>query len=156
GFIALIITVYALHSSLWLHIPTVFILCFPLKGLFRFLPAMKLPFVSTKRMEKKAMERAIRGFYEKGLYKTRQHTGVLFFISIFERKVWIIADKGIYSKIAQGELNRFAEEISNGIKAGRACDALCVAISEIGKILERHFPTSKNDVNELTDEIIME
>jgi uncharacterized membrane protein len=40
-------------------------------------------------------------FYEKGLYKTRKNTGVLFFMSCLRRKVWVLADKGIY-----GRLNR--------------------------------------------------
>lgn len=156
GFISLIITVFAFHGSLWVYIPLVFILFFPCRVLFKSFPELKLLFVSVRSIEKKVMERAIRGFYEKGLYRTRLNTGVLFFISILEKKVWIIADKGIYSKIAQEDLLRLARSISEGIKQGRACIALCNAISEMGEILAMHFPVTKDDINELTDEMITE
>ncbi|MCX7965399.1 MAG: TPM domain-containing protein [Syntrophorhabdaceae bacterium] len=156
GLISLIITVLAFNSSLWGYIPAVFILFLPCRELFRVFPGLKLPFISTKRMEKKVMDRAIRSFYEKGLYRTRKHTGVLIFISILEKKVWVIADKGIYSKITQDDLNRYAQSISKGIREGRACEAIVNAIGQIGEVLEKHFPVSKDDVNELTDEMITE
>lgn len=156
GLISLIITALAFHASVWVYIPLVFILFFPFRLLFNFFPSLKLAFVSNKRIEKKVMNRAIRAFYEKGLYKTRHNTGVLFFISILEKKVWVIADKGIYSKITQEDLNRFARSISEGIKEGKACITLCNAISEIGEVLALHFPISKDDINELTDEMMTE
>jgi len=115
-----------------------------------------MAFIGKKRMEKEVMERAIRGFYEKGLYKTRDNTGVLFFISLLERKVWVIADKGIHRNMEQYTLNRFANMVSRGIKEKRACDALCEAIFEIGEVLARYYPVSKDDVNELSDEMITE
>jgi putative membrane protein len=93
-------------------------------------------------------------FYEKGLYKTKQNTGVLFFLSLLERKVWVLADKGIYEKIEQETLNGFAQTVSQGIKEGRACDALCRAIEDAGTLLARHFPVTPGDTNELSDEVM--
>ncbi|MCX8110616.1 MAG: TPM domain-containing protein [Syntrophorhabdaceae bacterium] len=156
GFISLMITIFFFHSSLWLYIPTTFILFFPCRVLFKRFPEMKIAFVSRKRMEKEVINRAIRGFYEKGLYRTKDNTGVLFFISLLERKVWVIADKGIHRKMEQYTLNRFANMVSKGIKEGRACDALCEAIKEAGEALARHYPVQKDDINELTDDMITE
>jgi putative membrane protein len=107
-----------------------------------------------RRKEHAVMQRAVRAFYEKGLYKTKRNTGVLFFLSLLERKVWVLADKGIYEKIDQETLNRFARTVSQGIKEGRACDALCNAIEEAGKLLSRHFPITPDDTNELSDEVM--
>ncbi len=156
GIISLIITVLVFHSSLWMYIPLVFVLFFPSSLLFKRFPFLKLTFVGIKRMEREVMERAIRGFYEKGLYKTKDHTGVLFFISILERKVWVIADKGIHRKMEQDSLKRLAAMVSKGIREARACDALCEAIIEAGEILAKHYPISKDDINELTDEMMTE
>jgi putative membrane protein len=80
----------------------------------------------------------------------------LFFLSLLERKVWILADKGIYEKIEQKTLNKFADIVSQGIKDDRACDALCVAIKEAGSLLAEHFPITPDDVDELPDEVITE
>ncbi len=79
------------------------------------------------------MQRAERAFYEKGLYKTRENSGVLFFLSLLERKVWVLADVGIYKKIDQETLNRFANTVSQGIREGRACDALVPGDKGIGR-----------------------
>ncbi|MBM4144773.1 MAG: hypothetical protein FJ240_00645, partial [Nitrospira sp.] len=42
--------------------------------------------------------------------------------------------------------------VSQGIKDGRACDALCEAVKESGKLLARHFPITHDDKDELSDE----
>ena len=98
--------------------------------------------------------RAEQAFFEKGLYKTKKNTGVLFFLSLLERKVWVLADKGIYEKMDQETLNRFANEVSRGIKEGRACEALSQAIQEIGVLLSKHFPITSDDTDELSDDVI--
>lgn len=154
GLLALILTVLFFHSSLWSYIPLSFILFFPFNFLFRKRPEIKAAFIGLKQKNIAVRERALRAFYEKGLYKTRDNTGVLFFISLLERKVWVLADKGIHEKIKQDTLNRFAAEVSIGIKTGHACEALCTAIEEAGDLLSRHFPKTSGDIDELSDEVM--
>ncbi len=99
-------------------------------------------------------DRALRAFYEKGLHRTRGKTGVLFFISLLERKVWVLADKGIHEKISQSKLNAFAKIVSSGIRDGDAANALVKAIQEAGELLHKHFPVGDGDINELSDALI--
>jgi putative membrane protein len=56
----------------------------------------------------------------------------------------------------QETLNRFANEVSRGIKEGRACEVLSQAIQGIGVLLSRHFPITPDDIDELPDEVITE
>ena len=77
-------------------------------------------------------------------------------MSLLERKVWVLADKGIYEKIDQETLDRFALTVSQGVKDGRACDALCSAIDAAGKVLSQHFPIEPGDTNELPNAVITE
>jgi putative membrane protein len=95
-------------------------------------------------------------FHEHRLDKTRQNTGLLFFLSLFERKVHILADEGIYSKIGQETLDLYARTIAQGVKEGRACDVICQAIQGMGQLLSTHFPTIAGDTNELPDAVIIE
>ena len=67
-------------------------------------------------------------FYKEGLYKTRDETGVLFLISLLEKTVYILADKGIYEKVSQNKLDVFALEVTKGIKQEKGAEALCGAI----------------------------
>jgi len=152
--VALIASVVLLHSSLWSYIPLSFLFFFPAAYLFKKFPVLKTAFIGLGRKERAVMQRAVRAFYEKGLYKTRQNTGVLFFLSLLEHKVWVLADKGICEKIDQDTLNRFAQSVSYGIKEGRACEALCDAMKEAGELLARHFPITAGDADELSDTVM--
>ena len=156
SFMALVLAEFLFHASLWFYIPLSFLFFFPSKYLFHKVPAIKTAFIGVKRKELSVMQRAIRAFYEKGLYKTKQNTGVLFFLSLFERKVWVLADTGINEKIDQATLNRFAEVVSQGIRDGKAGEALCAAIKEAGELLEKHFPITPGDIDELPNEIMTE
>jgi len=156
GIISLIITALYFNSSVWSFIPVSFILFFPSRFLFRKFPVLKTSLIGFRRKEETVRQRAVRAFYEKGLYKTRKNTGVLFFISILERKVWVLADKGIHKKIEQETLNKFALTVSQGIKEGRACDSLCDAIREAGELLVKHFPVTPRDTDELSNKVMTE
>jgi putative membrane protein len=144
------------HDSLWVYLPLSFIFFFPFRWLSAQVPAIKTVFMNVKRKEEMVKLRALRAFYEKGLYKTRHHTGVLFFLSLLERKVWVLADKGIHKKIDQETLNRFAGMVSKGIKEDRACPALSQAIEEIGRLLAEHFPVTPGHSDELPDQVLTE
>lgn len=153
---ALILTILFFHESIWWYIPLSFILFFPSWFLFRKTGPLKMYCIGIMRKEKAVKERALQAFYEKGLYKTRQNTGVLFFISILERTVWVLADKGINEKMEQATLNKFADQIAQGIRQKRACAAVIEAINEAGELLAQYYPIQPGDINELSDEIICE
>ena len=154
--LALVLALSLFHASIWAYIICSFLFFFPSRYLFQQFPALHAGFVGLKRKEVTVMQRALIAFYEKELYKTKKNTGVLFFISLFERKVWVLADKGICEKIDQETLKGFAHMVSEGIKEGRACDALCRAIRETGEILATHFPIAPGDTDELPDKVITE
>ena len=154
--LSLIVTFSFFHSSIWSYIPLSFLFFLPSKYVFKKVPILKSTFIGPRRKEHTVMQRALRAFYEKGLYKTKKNTGVLFFLSLLERKVWVLADKGIYEKIEQKTLNRFADIVSQGLRDGHACDALCGAVKESGELLAEHFPITPGDIDELPDEVMNE
>jgi putative membrane protein len=154
--LSLILTVLFFDSSLWFYIPLSFIFFFPCWFLFIKVELLKKAFIGVRRKEEAVRLRAERAFFERGLYRTKNNTGVLFFVSLLERKVWVLADKGIYKKMDQETLNRFANEVSRGIREGRACDALSQAIQETGVYLAKHFPITPDDTNELPDDVMTE
>lgn len=154
GSLSLAIAALHFHSSVWWYIPIAFLLFFPSRLMFRRFPVFKAILVSSHRKEHAVRLRAVRAFYEKGLHKTKGNTGILFFISVLERKVRVLADSGIHEKIGQETLNRFAREVSSGIKNGRACDALCAAMKDAGELLSQHFPVTADDTNQLPDDVI--
>jgi putative membrane protein len=153
---SLILTLLFFHSSIWSYLPLSFFIFFPCRWLFKRMESLKKLLIGTRRKGEAVRLRAERAFFEKGLYKTKKNTGVLFFFSLLERKVWVLADKGIYEKMDQETLNRYANDVSRGIKEGRACEALSRAIQEIGVLLSRHFPITPDDTDELPDDVMTE
>ncbi len=120
-----------------------------------YLPGLKRLFISRSRLTEMVREQAVQAFYEKELYRTRDATAVFFFISLFEHTLWILADKGINSKLSPHELQAYAGDMANGIRQGRAAEILCVEIAKLGQVLAEHFPARDDNVNELPNKVIV-
>lgn len=155
GLLALVVSIIIRHVTIWSYIPLVFILCLPTLFLFVRFPRLKLAFVGRRRLNEAVRNRAVKAFFEKGLYRTRDETGVLIFISLLERKVWILGDRGINARIRPESWGGLAADLAAGIRGGRACSALCAVITSCGSELGRHFPKRPDTGNELPDEVIL-
>jgi len=154
GLAALLVTDLFLADNLGYFLPLMIAGIIGVGSLARILPPLLRLFIPGNRMETRVSERALRAFYEKKLHITRDNTGVLFFISLLEHKVWILADRGIYQQISQETLLTYANDIAAGIKQGQACTALCRQIEAVGVILASHFPVKPDDTNELSDQVL--
>ena len=154
GLLAMVLAIALRHITIWFYIPAVFILFFPCRALFVRVPKLRLPLIGRERITLAVRERAVRAFYEKGLHRTREATGILIFISLLEHKVWILGDRGIDSRIPPDSWQDLARELSAGLREGRSCEALCVVVGKCGAALKEHFPRSLDDVNELSDYVM--
>ncbi len=121
----------------------------------RVLPLKKF-FISRNEINEEVEEAAITAFYKNGLYKTRDETGVLLFISVFEKKVWVLADRGINEKVDYSEWKHIVNYITDGIHEKNQGHAIAGAVSRVGEILREHFPIKPDDTDELDNLIIDE
>lgn len=126
----------------------------PLYWIVQRWTALKRLFVSQREIDEEVEEAAVTAFFRQGLYRTRDANGVLLFISVFERKVWLLADKGIHQKVGQDEWERLVGLITGGIRKGQAADAICDAVGHIAALLQTHFPVKSDDTNELENLIL--
>lgn len=116
--------------------------------------ALKRVFVSRKEMDIEVEEAAVTNFFQHGLYRTRDNNGILLFISVFEHKVWILADQGINEKVPEGHWDAIVARLTEGIRRRQAAAAICRAINTIGDELRHHFPIKDDDNDELKNLII--
>lgn len=140
------------NLGLFLGIITIFFFLFRL--IIQRIPGLKRVFISEKEILEEVEEEAITSFFREGLYHTRDQTGVLIFISVFERRVWVIADRGINERVEQDQWDKIVKMIVEGIKKGKQAEAACEAVQETGRILKQHFPIRKDDTDELKNLII--
>lgn len=152
--LALAVAIATHHVTVWSYLPLAGLLLLPCRLLFRRFPRLALPFAGPTRIAEAVRLRAIRGFFEKRLYRTQDETGILIFMSLLEHKVWILGDRGINARIDPATWQAMAEELAKGIAAGNGCDALCSVIERCGQELARHFPRKADDVNELGDALL--
>lgn len=143
-------------TGLFAFVLATIILHIPFRAFISRMEQVKTWFIPVRRKEIEVKERALKAFHDNHLGETRDATGVLFLVSLLERRVQVLADHGIYKKITQDKLDTFASGIAKGMKEGKGADALCSAISEAGKELALHFPGKSDDTNELSDRIVTE
>ena len=116
---------------------------------------LKRFFVTGSDMEEEVEEAAIASFYKKEIYDTRDHTGILIYISLFEHRVWVLGDKGINEKVGKSVWQEISGLITAGIRQKRQVSAICQAVERCGDILEKYFPAEQDNTNELDDSVIV-
>jgi putative membrane protein len=141
-------------QNLWLFLGC-FGLLFPvLHAVIGRWPALKRLFVSNREMEEEVEEAAVNRFFLEGLHRTRDESGVLLFISVFEHRVWVLADRGIHAKVEAGQWDEAVRTVVEGIRLQRQADAVCKAVGMIGAVLAAHFPRKPDDSDELRNLIV--
>jgi putative membrane protein len=112
---------------------------------------------SRERMAHKVALRAEQAFYKHGLQHTKGRTGIMILVSMLERRVHVLADRGINDHVPAGTWDGLVSGIIGGIRTGQATDAICAAIAECGVLLAQVSPAdSRDNPNELPDTLIRE
>lgn len=139
----------------FLLIPLLLILFFIFFGLFPLsIPFLTRLLIPKKQREKAVEEAAQQQFTKQKIHYTKESTGVLIYISLEERLIKIIADKGIDRSVSENFWQDRANEIAKAIKKGLGVTQLCNSIETIGLELQKNFPIHSDDQNELPNLII--
>lgn len=123
--------------------------------LARWLPDLKRSFVLETRASAVTEEQSFQEFYRNGLHRTRAATGVLLFVSLFERRVVVVADEGIDAKVDAATWEAVDRLVLDGIRSGSLRDGLVAGIGRAGNLLSEHFPWVEGDRNEIPDRVIV-
>jgi putative membrane protein len=103
-------------------------------------------------LERAVSMRAEAAFVEEEVFDTRDRTGILVFLSLFERRAVILADAGINRSVPEDTWQGVVDELVAGIKAGRAAEAMRQAVTRCGRILaEYEVALRPDDTDELPD-----
>lgn len=140
-FIFLTVTLFGLLGSLAAH----------------FIHPIKRFLVSQRLLDQATRRRAENAFLEEEIFNTRHRTGIMIFVSFFEREVIVMADRGISKVVDQKEWDKMVRSITENIRMGKVTDGIEAAILRCGEILfEKGFLKTVDDVNELRDDLRIE
>jgi uncharacterized membrane protein len=99
------------------------------------------------------LDRAANIFAKLKMHKTQLRNGVLFYLSVEDRKFAILGDGGINAKVPADFWDSVKNAMLEQFKMGNQTEGLVKGILMAGEKLKAHFPYQKDDVNELSDEI---
>jgi uncharacterized membrane protein len=99
------------------------------------------------------LDRAAFIFEKLEIHKTELRNGVLFYLSITDKKFAILGDAGINAVTPDNFWEVIKETVINHFKKSEFDIGLSTGIKMAGQALKEHFPYQKDDVNELSDEI---
>lgn len=106
------------------------------------------------RMDECVHRRAAEAFLEEEVFDTRDRTGILLFVSMFEHRIEVIGDQGINAKVKQEEWVEVVDLIRSGILKGSLADGMVAAIGRCGDLLHRRGVEIRvDDTDELSDDI---
>lgn len=99
------------------------------------------------------LDRAAFLFEKLEMHKTELRNGVLFYLSLSDRKFAILGDAGINAVTPENFWEEIKETVISHFKKEQFAEGLSTGIKMAGEALKQHFPHQKDDVNELSDEI---
>jgi len=98
-----------------------------------------------------ARQRALELFSALNVWDTAHNSGVLVYVQLVDRRIEIVADRGISAKVAQTEWDAICRRMEATFRAGGFERGALAAIAEITALLARHFPPLGENPNELPD-----
>ncbi|MGZ8847849.1 MAG: TPM domain-containing protein [Pyrinomonadaceae bacterium] len=107
--------------------------------------------LTTKKFRAQSVRTGAAGmFYEAGIANTSAENGLLIYLSILERRLEVIADRGILKAVPALKWNNAVFGLK---QVGRNPEAatLVKAVCELGELLAQYLPATGENPNELPD-----
>jgi len=96
-------------------------------------------------------QRAAELFGALGIWDTAENSGVLIYIQCVDRRVEILADRGIAAQVPQLEWEALCRAMEAAFARGAYRAGLLAAIDGATRLLVAHFPAGEDNCNELPD-----
>lgn len=122
-----------------------------------FISFLRYSLVTRNRKNERVKLRAMNAFLQEEIFNTRDRTGILIFISLFEQRVEIVGDTAIRKAIPDTQWLEVANTIIAAIKKRQMANGIIEAIGICGTMLEQAGVKIKDDdTNELKNDIRIE
>ena len=96
-------------------------------------------------------QRALEVFSMLRVWDTERNSGVLIYVQLVDRRIEIVADRGISAKVDQGAWDAICRRMEESFRAGRFEEGALQGIQAISQLLARHFPPQRENPDELPD-----
>lgn len=104
-------------------------------------------------IEDDVLDHAAFVFEELDMHKTKDRNGVLIYVSVSDRKVAVIGDKGINERVPENFWNDVLGVLRSHFAAGTRADGICEAVAMVGEKLVAFHPHQRDDRDELSNDV---
>ena len=111
-------------------------------------------FTPRTQMCEEVAARAREVFFDKRVHRTQGGTGLLVYVSLFERMAAVLGDESVLAKLGQESLDALCSQLTNGFREGEPCEAFCGVIRAAGERLGEVLPRAQDDVDELANTLV--
>jgi putative membrane protein len=129
------------------------VLSYPVGALFCSAVSPLRRMLVRKRLLHDNVRREARArFVDQGISNTRARTGVLVYVSRFERRAEVVADIGIPAITIGAPWQAATHALDQAARRGGIPEFLA-ALDQLGELLASAVPRAADDINELPDEV---
>lgn len=114
-------------------------------------PVLRLPFISKQEMQDEVELKARDSFQKLKVRNTQDSSGMLIYVSLYERLVHVIGDDAVSAHISRQDLREVCDTVIAGLKNEQPAEGMRKAVLRCGELLTPHFPVQENDENELAN-----
>ena len=112
-------------------------------------------FTDRRRRDLEVTQYAKALFFDRGLDRTRGRIGILLLVSLFERKVVILADDGFEARIHRDDWQRLTDRMTLLLSRGNAAGALHAGLEGLeALLLERGYRADESAADELPNAVL--
>lgn len=120
------------------------------RGELRFVVEAAMPLPALWRNQS-PRARAADLFSALRVWDTEENSGILIYVQLVDRKVEILADRGIAARVPQAEWDAICRTMEKSFGENQWRQGGLQAVTRAGEFLRHHFPSSGYNPNELPD-----
>ena len=103
--------------------------------------------------ETDAYKRGLEIFQELEMHKTELRNGILIYIDFTHRKIAVIGDKGIHSKVNSEFWVAINNDLIKQFKTENFLNGILQGVKILGEKLEEYFPRNISNADELSNKV---
>ncbi|MES2237632.1 MAG: TPM domain-containing protein [Pseudomonadota bacterium] len=118
------------------------------RGELRFVFEGPLPMIALWR-DLPVRHRATQLFAQLGVWDTEENSGILIYVQLIDRRVEILADRGIAQRVPQAQWDALCRGLEAAFRQKNYRGGALEAITKASELLVQHFPAGIKNPNEL-------
>jgi uncharacterized membrane protein len=98
-----------------------------------------------------ARQRAEELFSQLRVWDTEHNSGVLIYVQLVDRKVELLADRGIHKMVGNETWQRICADMEQAFRSGKFEEGAVRGVQAAGGVLAQYFPVQGANPNEMSD-----